>query len=83
LRQQLNLPGEWQHKSHLFKAIYAENGTLNRNSMAQKYGGHQFGHWNPELGDGLGLMLAEAIDEKKQRWDLNLKGSGPTLFKLC
>jgi uncharacterized protein YdiU (UPF0061 family) len=51
--------------------------------MAQKYGGHQFGHWNPELGDGLGLMLAEAIDEKKQRWDLNLKGSGPTLFKLC
>jgi uncharacterized protein YdiU (UPF0061 family) len=80
LATELNLPSEWQHESHLFKAIYAENGTLNRNSMAQKYGGHQFGHWNPELGDGRGLLLAEIIDEKEQRWDLHLKGAGPTPY---
>jgi uncharacterized protein YdiU (UPF0061 family) len=48
--------------------------------MAQKYGGHQFGHRNLELGVGRGLFLADAIDEKKQRWDLHLKGSGPTPY---
>jgi uncharacterized protein YdiU (UPF0061 family) len=80
LATELNLPTEWQLESHLFNAIYADDGVLNRSSMAQKYGGHQFGHWNPELGDGRGLLLAEAIDKQKQRWDLHLKGAGPTPY---
>jgi uncharacterized protein YdiU (UPF0061 family) len=80
LASELNLPSEWQHESHLFSAMYAEHGVLNLRSIAQKYGGHQFGQWNPELGDGRGLLLAEAIDEQKQRWDLHLKGAGPTPY---
>ena len=80
LATELNLPSEWQHESYLFNAIYAEHGVLHHSSVAQKYGGHQFGHWNPELGDGRGLLLAEAIDEQKQRWDLHLKGAGPTPY---
>lgn len=80
LATELNLPSEWQLESELFNALYADKGVLNNNSVAQKYGGHQFGHWNPELGDGRGLLLAEAIDEKKQRWDLHLKGAGPTPY---
>ena len=66
LATQLNLPAEWQHETHLFKALYADDGELNRCSVAQKYGGHQFGHWNPDLGDDRGLLLAEAVDEQKQ-----------------
>jgi len=80
LATELNLPSEWQQENHLFNAMYAEHGALNCCSMAQKYGGHQFGQWNPELGDGRGLLLAEAIDEQKQRWDLHLKGAGPTPY---
>ncbi len=80
LATELNLPSEWQHEIHLFKALYADDGALNRCSMAQKYGGHQFGHWNPELGDGRGLLLAETIDKQNQRWDLHLKGAGPTPY---
>jgi uncharacterized protein YdiU (UPF0061 family) len=80
LATELNLPNEWQHETHLFNLIYTEDGALNRHCVAQKYGGHQFGHWNPELGDGRGLLLAEAIDEKNQRWDLHLKGAGPTPY---
>jgi hypothetical protein len=80
LATELNLPSEWQHESHLFNAMFAEHGVLNHRSIAQKYGGHQFGHWNPELGDGRGLLLAEAINEQKQRWDLHLKGAGPTPY---
>lgn len=80
LATQLNLPSEWQHEANLFKALYADDGALNQCTVAQKYGGHQFGQWNAELGDGRGLLLAEAIDEQKQRWDLHLKGAGPTPY---
>ena len=80
LATELGLPSEWQNESHLFSALYAQDGALNRCSVAQKYGGHQFGHWNPDLGDGRGLLLAETIDLQKQRWDLHLKGAGPTPY---
>ena len=80
LATELNLPSEWQDEANLFKALYADDGVLNQCTMAQKYGGHQFGQWNFELGDGRGLLLAEAIDKQKKRWDLYLKGAGPTPY---
>ncbi|MBL4630269.1 MAG: YdiU family protein [Paraglaciecola sp.] len=80
LATDLNLPTEWQHEANLFEALYADEGVLNASSMAQKYGGHQFGHWKPELGDGRGLLLAEVVDKQQQRWDLHLKGAGPTPY---
>lgn len=48
--------------------------------IAMKYAGHQFGGWNPDLGDGRGLLLGEMIDSLGCRQDLHLKGSGPTPF---
>lgn len=48
--------------------------------IAMKYAGHQFGGWNPDLGDGRGLLLGEVIDTAGERQDLHLKGSGPTPF---
>ncbi|WP_339723500.1 YdiU family protein [uncultured Paraglaciecola sp.] len=80
LATELGLPTEWQEETELFNTLYTQEGLLNRRTVAQKYGGHQFGHWNPELGDGRGLLLAEAIDKQKQRWDLHLKGAGPTPY---
>lgn len=44
------------------------------------YAGHQFGHFNPQLGDGRALLLGEVINNCGQRFDLQLKGSGPTSF---
>jgi uncharacterized protein YdiU (UPF0061 family) len=46
----------------------------------QAYAGHQFGHFNPGLGDGRALLLGEAIDPQGQRRDIQLKGSGPTRY---
>jgi len=80
LATEIGLPAEWQEETQFFNALYSKEGPLNRRSVAQKYGGHQFGHWNPELGDGRGLLLAEVIDEQKKRWDLHLKGAGPTPY---
>ncbi len=48
--------------------------------IAMKYTGHQFGVYNPELGDGRGLLLWETIGPDGTRWDWHLKGSGTTPY---
>lgn len=48
--------------------------------IAQAYAGHQFGYFNPQLGDGRALILGEVVTKKGGRFDLNLKGSGKTPF---
>ncbi|WP_415846148.1 protein adenylyltransferase SelO [Stutzerimonas zhaodongensis] len=47
---------------------------------AMVYSGHQFGSYNPQLGDGRGLLLGEVVNEKGQYWDLHLKGAGMTPY---
>src|SRR3569623_1592718 len=44
------------------------------------YGGHQFGHWAGQLGDGRASTLGEIINAAGQRWELQLKGAGPTPY---
>jgi uncharacterized protein YdiU (UPF0061 family) len=49
-------------------------------SYATCYGGHQFGHWAGQLGDGRAIYLGEAVNRAGQRWELQLKGAGPTPY---
>jgi serine/tyrosine/threonine adenylyltransferase len=44
------------------------------------YGGHQFGHWAGQLGDGRAIYLGEAINAAGGRWEMQLKGAGPTPY---
>ncbi len=44
------------------------------------YGGHQFGHWAGQLGDGRAIYLGEALSSDGQRWEMQLKGAGPTPY---
>ena len=46
--------------------------------VAMKYTGHQFGVYNPDLGDGRGLLLWETTGPDGRRWDWHLKGAGMT-----
>lgn len=48
--------------------------------LAMKYTGHQFGVYNPDLGDGRGLLLGEVVNSRGERYDLHLKGAGQTAF---
>jgi uncharacterized protein YdiU (UPF0061 family) len=48
--------------------------------LAQAYAGHQFGGWNPQLGDGRAILLGEVVDQSGQRRDIQLKGAGRTPF---
>lgn len=47
---------------------------------AVNYGGHQFGHWAGQLGDGRAISLGEAIGVDGGRYELQLKGAGPTPY---
>ena len=47
--------------------------------IAQAYAGHQFGHWNPQLGDGRAVLLGEVIGPQG-RFDIQLKGAGRTAW---
>ena len=44
------------------------------------YGGHQFGHWDGQLGDGRALTLGEVVNGRGERWEVQLKGAGPTPY---
>ncbi|MCX7559582.1 YdiU family protein [Sulfitobacter sp. F26204] len=48
--------------------------------IAQLYAGHQFGSFNPQLGDGRAILLGEVIGSDGIRRDIQLKGSGPTPY---
>ncbi|MCA0422011.1 MAG: YdiU family protein [Proteobacteria bacterium] len=48
--------------------------------VALVYAGHQFGGFTPRLGDGRALLLGEVVAPDGQRFDVQLKGSGPTPF---
>lgn len=47
---------------------------------AAAYGGHQFGNWAGQLGDGRAITLGEVIAPDERRWELQLKGPGPTPY---
>ena len=48
--------------------------------LAMAYAGHQFGNFVPQLGDGRAILLGEVVATDGKRYDIQLKGSGPTPF---
>ncbi|XP_078519559.1 protein nucleotidyltransferase YdiU-like isoform X2 [Lissotriton helveticus] len=48
--------------------------------LAHRYGGHQFGSWAGQLGDGRAHLLGEYTNRCGDRWELQLKGSGKTPY---
>ncbi len=77
LKAQLQLPLD---EAGLKALACGEAGLPDCEPLAQKYTGHQFGFYNPELGDGRGVLLGVWQDEAGQRWDLHLKGAGRTPY---
>jgi uncharacterized protein YdiU (UPF0061 family) len=49
-------------------------------SIATAYAGHQFGNFVPQLGDGRAILLGEVVAPDGARFDIQLKGGGPTPF---
>jgi len=49
-------------------------------TYATCYGGHQFGSWARQLGDGRAIFLGEVINPDGERFELQLKGAGQTPY---
>jgi uncharacterized protein YdiU (UPF0061 family) len=67
-------PEEWEK-------AFARFEPLERNlkaPLALRYHGHQFGTYNPHLGDGRGFLFAQLRDVRGRLLDLATKGSGTT-----
>jgi len=67
--------------SQVLAEVFSGNRLLpGSQPLALVYAGHQFGHFVPQLGDGRAHLLGEVIDICNHRKDLQLKGSGRTVF---
>ena len=75
-----NLINQLNMESDNFDTVIIES-INNReiNSFSQAYAGHQFGHFTI-LGDGRATLLGEHINNKNERFDVQLKGSGKTPY---
>ncbi|XP_012043612.1 protein adenylyltransferase SelO-like isoform X2 [Ovis aries] len=48
--------------------------------LAHRYGGHQFGIWADQLGDGRAHLIGIYMNRQGEKWELQLKGSGKTPY---
>ncbi|MGR8920718.1 MAG: protein adenylyltransferase SelO [Gammaproteobacteria bacterium] len=64
-----------------FAEVFAGNRLLpGMQPHATCYGGHQFGNWAGQLGDGRAINLGDVVNARGERWTLQLKGAGPTPY---
>ncbi len=64
-----------------FARVFAGNELLpGMQPFAAAYGGHQFGVWAGQLGDGRAISLGEVVTPSGARQELQLKGAGPTPY---
>lgn len=67
--------------SQNFAEVFTGNTTLEgMDPHATCYGGHQFGNWAGQLGDGRAINLGEIRNTAGEHWMLQLKGAGPTPY---
>jgi len=78
LAQQFGLPEK--PDDELLKTLSGEVVPEHFSPLAMKYAGHQFGAYNPDLGDGRGLLLAEIASLEGDVYDIHLKGAGLTPY---
>jgi len=80
LAAQLGIDADWLASPEAVE-VFAGNRLLpGSDPIATVYAGHQFGGWNPQLGDGRAILLGEVVDSAGCRHDIQLKGSGRTPY---
>jgi uncharacterized protein YdiU (UPF0061 family) len=76
----LDLDPAEAHRAGIAEYLSGGRAIPGTEPVAQRYAGHQFGQFVPELGDGRAILLGEVASEGGLRWDLHLKGAGRTAF---
>lgn len=75
----LGLKKEDIHSQDFLDVFSGSKVLENTKPFAMCYGGHQFGNWAGQLGDGRAINLTE-VEHDGKRWALQLKGSGETPY---
>ena len=79
LSKELNLDFSNLNEKKISELFSGNSLPIGSNSIAQAYAGHQFGHFTM-LGDGRAVLIGEHLSKKKERFDIQFKGSGKTTF---
>ena len=80
LAKELGIDPQWLASDEALQVLAGNQTAMGSAPMAQAYAGHQFGSFNPQLGDGRAHLLGEIVAPNGERFDLQLKGSGPTPY---
>ena len=80
LAAELGLDPDWLRTADGVRLLVGNLVPPGATPVAQAYAGHQFGGFNPRLGDGRALLLGELVGTDGRLRDLHLKGSGRTPF---
>ncbi len=80
LARQLGIDPHWLESEQGVDFLAGNHIAEGSEPLAAVYAGHQFGGWNPQLGDGRAILLGEVIAEDGVRYDIQLKGSGRTPY---
>ena len=80
MAQELGIPQDYV-ECPAFAEVFSGNRLADgMDPYAMCYGGHQFGNWAAQLGDGRAINLGEVVNAEGRRWVLQLKGAGPTPY---
>lgn len=80
LAERLGLDADWLAAPEGVQMLAGNALPEGAEPIAQAYAGHQFGGFSPQLGDGRAVLLGEVVAPDGTRFDLQLKGAGPTPF---
>ena len=80
LAQELGLDSNALASPEGVEVLAGNRVAVHAEPLAQAYSGHQFGHFNPHMGDGRAILLGEIVTPSGARRDIQLKGSGPTPY---
>ncbi len=80
LARALGIDPEWLASEEGVAVLAGNRVAEGSEPLAMAYAGHQFAYFVPQLGDGRANLLGEVIGRDGKRYDIHLKGSGPTPF---
>ncbi|MFK7739048.1 MAG: YdiU family protein [Planctomycetota bacterium] len=80
LAEQLGLPADLMQSQQAADVLTGNAQWPGMDTYAANYGGHQFGNWAGQLGDGRAIVLGELRDPSGRSHELQLKGAGPTAY---
>jgi uncharacterized protein YdiU (UPF0061 family) len=73
-------PTPWRQTQAALSAFTGLGELSGARPSASVYAGHQFGQYNPQLGDGRAILLGEWLISEVERVDIQLKGAGQTPY---